>query len=172
MPPWQDVKRETKSPLQIAAEREVLRQEIELNHKVARARIKYFLSFLEVPLRHPCWWRHQVSRNGYDPDCITTIALYWEEKPTSFINEKKWIDNPRITIVKCVGANSWDGKMRWIMITNTTMVVIYKILIYWLVLTDRKSLSGKRPNWPVANPPVVDFHSQPKEMLIPKPLNT
>ena len=127
MPPWQDVKRETKSPVQIAAERDVLRQEIELNHKVARARIKYFLSFLEVPLRHPCWWRHQVSRNGYDRDCITTIALYWEERPTSFINEKKWIDNPRITIVKCVGANSWDGKMRWIMIKKSTMVVIFNL---------------------------------------------
>ena len=35
-----------------------------------------------------------------------TIALYWEEKPTSLMNENKWIDNPRITIVECVGANS------------------------------------------------------------------
>ena len=79
---------------------------------------------------------------------ITTIALYWEEKPTSFINEKKWIDNPRITIVKCVGANSWDGKMRWVMITKTTMVVIFdskKFSFIDFVLTDRRSLSGKRP---------------------------
>ena len=37
---------------------------------------------------------------------INTIALYWEEKPTSLINENKRIDNPRITIVECVGANS------------------------------------------------------------------
>ena len=37
---------------------------------------------------------------------INTIALYWEEKPTSLMNENKWIDNPRITIVKCVGADS------------------------------------------------------------------
>ena len=26
-----------------------------------------------------------------------TIALYWEEKPTSLMNENNWIDNPRIT---------------------------------------------------------------------------
>ena len=37
---------------------------------------------------------------------INTIALYWEEKPTSLMNENKWIDNPRITIVECVGADS------------------------------------------------------------------
>ena len=32
------------------------------------------MSFLEVPLRHPCWWHHQVSRNGYDPDCVFIVA--------------------------------------------------------------------------------------------------
>ena len=37
---------------------------------------------------------------------INTIALYWQEKPTSLMNENKWIDNPRITIVECVGTNS------------------------------------------------------------------
>ena len=37
---------------------------------------------------------------------INTIALYWEEKPTSLMNENKWIDNLRITIVEYVGANS------------------------------------------------------------------
>ena len=26
-----------------------------------------------------------------------TISLYWEEKPTSLMNENNWIDNPRIT---------------------------------------------------------------------------
>ena len=37
---------------------------------------------------------------------INTIALYWEERPTSLMNENKWIDNLRITIVEYVGANS------------------------------------------------------------------
>ena len=37
---------------------------------------------------------------------INTIALYWEEKPNSLMNENKRIDNPRITIVECVGADS------------------------------------------------------------------
>ena len=41
------------------------------------------------------------------------------------MNENKWVDNPRITIVECVGADSEDRKMRWIMITKTTMVVIF-----------------------------------------------
>ena len=43
------------------------------------------------------------------------------------MNENKWIDNPKITIVECVGADSQDGKMRWIMFTKTTMVVIFNL---------------------------------------------
>ena len=41
-----------------------------------------------------------------------------------------------------------------------------------LVLTDRRRLHVNGQNWPVANLPVVDFHSQRTEMLTPKPLNT
>ena len=37
---------------------------------------------------------------------INTIALYWQEKPTTLMSENKWIANPKITIVECVGANS------------------------------------------------------------------
>ena len=43
------------------------------------------------------------------------------------MNENKWIDNPQITIVKCAGANSYDGKMRCFMITKTTMVLIFNL---------------------------------------------
>ena len=70
---------------------------------------------------------------------INTVALYWEEKPTSLMNENKWIDNPRVTIVGCVSANPSDGKMRRIMITKT------KFLFIEFVLIERRSLSGKRP---------------------------
>ena len=35
---------------------------------------------------------------------ISTIALYRQEKSTLLMNENKRIDNPRIKIVKCVGA--------------------------------------------------------------------
>ena len=105
---------------------------------------------------------------------INTIALYWQEKPTSLMNENKWIDNPQITIVKCVGANSYDGKMRWIMITKTTMVVIVNLpnshLLTLSLPTEVFQINGQ--NQLVANLPVVDFHSQPKEMPTPKPLNT
>ena len=37
---------------------------------------------------------------------INTIALYWQEKPTTLMSENKGIANPKITIVECVGANS------------------------------------------------------------------
>ena len=37
---------------------------------------------------------------------INTIALYWQEKLTLLTNGNKRIDNLRIKIVKCVGANS------------------------------------------------------------------
>ena len=34
------------------------------------------------------------------------------------MNENKWIDNPKITIEECVGADSQDGKMCWIIINE------------------------------------------------------
>ena len=111
----------------------------------------------------------------YFVDHINTIALYWQEKPTSSMNENKWIDNPKITIVECVGADSQDGKMRWIMITKTTMVVIFNLqnsLLLNLSLPTEEVFQVIGQNRPVANLPVVDFHSQPREMLTPKPLNT
>ena len=62
------------------------------------------------------------------------MALYSQGEPTSLMDGNKWIDNPQITIVECVGANSQDGKMRRITIKKTTLVVIVnlQILIYWL----------------------------------------
>ena len=105
---------------------------------------------------------------------INTIALHWEEKPTSLMNENKWVDNPRITIVECVSADSEDRKMRWIMITKTSMVVIFNEqnshLLTLSLPTEVFQVNGQ--NRPEANLPVVDFHSQPSEMLTPKPLNT
>ena len=55
---------------------------------------------------------------------INKIALYWQEKSTFIMNESKSIDNPRIKIVKSVGAKAQDVKMRWI-ITKTTMGVVF-----------------------------------------------
>ena len=106
---------------------------------------------------------------------INTIALYWEEKPTSLMNENKWIDNPRITIVESVGADPYDGKMRWIMITKTTMVVIFNLQnshLLTLSLPTEEVFQVNGQNRLVANLPVVDFHSQTREMPTPKPLNT
>ena len=40
------------------------------------------------------------------------------------------------------------------------------------LLSDKEVFQVNGENRPVANLPVVDFHSQPREMLTPKPLNT
>ena len=101
---------------------------------------------------------------------INTIALYWEEKPTSLMNKNKGIDNPRITIVECVGFDSCEGKMLWIIIikkkNNGRNFQFTKFSFIDFFLTNRRSLSGKRPNRPIANLPVVDFHSQPRNANI------
>ena len=77
------------------------------------------------------------------------------------MNENKWVDNPRITIVECVGADSEDRKMRWIMITKTTMVVIFNEqnshLLTLSLPTEVFQVNGQ--NRLVENLPAVDFHS-------------
>ena len=65
--------------------------------------------------------------------------------------------------------------MRWIMITKSTMVVIFNFQnsnLLTLSLPTEEVFQVNGQNRPVANLPVVDFHSQPREMLTPKPLNT
>ena len=54
------------------------------------------------------------------------------------------------------------------------MIVIFNLqnsnlLTFSLPTEDVFQLNGQ--NRPVANPPVVDSHFQPREMLTPKPLN-
>ena len=90
---------------------------------------------------------------------INTIALYWKEKPTSLMNENKWIDNPKITIVECVGADSQDGKMCWIIITKTTMVVIFNsqnphLLTLSLPTEDVFTWTAKIGQWQIFQLPI------------------
>ena len=59
------------------------------------------------------------------------------------------------------------------MITKSTMIVIFNLknshlLTLSLLTEDVFQVNGL--NQPVANLPVVDFHSQPREMPTPKPL--
>ena len=92
---------------------------------------------------------------------INTIALYCQEKPTSLMNENKWINNPQITSVKCVGANCQDGKRHWITITKTTMVVIFNLPnshLLNLSSPTEEVFQVKDQNRLVANLPVVNFH--------------
>ena len=79
------------------------------------------------------------------------------------MNEYKWIDNHRITIVECVGANSQDGKMRWITITKATMVVIFNfqnshLLTLSLLTEEVFQVNGQ-------NRPYVDAHHSCVQLL-------
>ena len=79
---------------------------------------------------------------------MNTIALYWEEKPTSLMNENRWIGNPWITgIVECVGTKSLDGFMisHDYKNNNGCNFQFTKLSFNDFVLTDRRSLSGKWP---------------------------
>ena len=61
--------------------------------------------------------------------------------------------------------------MRRIMITKTTIVVIFNLqnsLLLNLSLSTEEVFQVNGQNRPVANLPVVDFHSQPREMLTEK----
>ena len=104
---------------------------------------------------------------------VNTIAFYWQEKSTLLMNENKRIDNPRIQIVKSVGAL----KMRTCVesLQKQIMGLIFNIqnfqLLNWSLPTE-EIIQVTGQNRPVANLPVVNFRSQPREMPLPKPLNT
>ena len=104
---------------------------------------------------------------------VNTIAFYWQEKSTLLMNENKRIDNPRIQIVKSVGAL----KMRTCVesLQKQTMGLIFNIqnfqLLNWSLPTE-EIIQVTGQNRPVANLPVVNFRSQPREMPLPKPPNT
>ena len=60
------------------------------------------------------------------------------------------------------------------MITKTKMAVIFNLQysnLSTLFLWTEEVLQVNGQNRPVANLPVVDFHSKPREMLTSRPLN-
>ena len=76
------------------------------------------------------------------------------------MSENKLIDNLRITIVEHVGANSLGGKMRWIMITKPTVVVIFNLQnshSLTLSLPTEGVFQVNGQNGPMTNLPVVLF---------------
>ena len=73
---------------------------------------------------------------------------------------------PEKTIVEYVGANSQDEKIRCIMVTKTSMVVIFNsqnshLLTLSLPTDEVFQVDGQ--NRLVANLPVVDRYSQPRD---------
>ena len=71
---------------------------------------------------------------------INTRALYCAEKPSSFMNDNKWIDNRRLTIVRWKTALNHDYKNN-----NSRNFQFTKFSFIDFVFTDRRSLSGKQP---------------------------
>ena len=78
---------------------------------------------------------------------ISTIAFHLEEKPTSLINKNKWIENPQ---------NNRGVRWRWLLRWKNTLnhdhknnygrnFRFTKFSLIVFVLTNRRSLSGKRP---------------------------
>ena len=97
-----------------------------------------------------------------------------EDKPTSSINENKWIDNPRM---------DRRVRWRWLLIWKSALNHYCKnnngrnfnlqnsyLLTLSLPTVGVFQVNGQ--NRPEVNLPVVDFPFQPSEMLTPKPLNT
>ena len=73
---------------------------------------------------------------------------------------------PEKTIVECVGANSQDEKIRCIMTTKTSMVVIFNLQnshLLTLSLPTDEVFQVDGQNRFVANLLVVDPYSQPRD---------
>ena len=89
------------------------------------------------------------------------------------MNENKRIDNPWIKIVKCVGALKMKTRVE--SLQEQTMGLIFNIQNYQLLncsLPAEEIFQVHGQNLPVANLPVVNFRSQPREMPLVNPLNT
>ena len=89
------------------------------------------------------------------------------------MNENKRVDNRRIKIAKCDGAEAQHEKCVGTQ-QKQTVDIIFNIqnsqLLTWSLPTEEIfQIHGQ--NRPVANLPVVDFRSQPREIPLPKQLN-
>ena len=83
----------------------------------------------------------------------------------------KRIKISRIKVVKCVGAKAQDENIHWNTSKTNNCTVQNAQLLTWSLFTQ-EIFQGQDQNRPLANLPVVNFLSQPQEMLLPKPLNT
>ena len=93
---------------------------------------------------------------------INTIALYCQQKSTLLMNENKRIDNPLIK--KTLKSLTYS---RW----KQTMGLIFNIQncqLFMSSLATEEIFQVHGQNRLVANLPVVDFRSRPREMLSPK----
>ena len=87
-----------------------------------------------------------------------TIALYWEEKPTSLMNENNWIDNPWITtgspisrLEKKLMINSW-----------TRHTLCDSVLSYELV----QSIARKKRTWKFRYKTLVSSEMSQRAMIL------
>ena len=93
---------------------------------------------------------------------INTIALYCQQKSTLLMDENKRIDNPLIKkTLKSLTYSRWKQTMGLIFNIQNCQSFISS-------LSTEKIFQVHGQNRLVANLPVVDFRSRPREMLSPK----
>ena len=81
---------------------------------------------------------------------------------------------PKKIVNKCIGAKVQDKKNA-LNHNKTTMAVIFNLQnsqLLTLSLPTEEIFQVHSQKRPVENLPVVDFRSQPREIQLPKPLNT
>ena len=61
---------------------------------------------------------------------MNTVALYWEEKPNSLMNENKLIDNPRITTWPYGAKGEWRVSI-WLAISTHVKKISYSFPQGW-----------------------------------------
>ena len=88
------------------------------------------------------------------------------------MNENKRIDNPRVQ--KNVGVKAQVRKCVETLKKKTMSVMLktQNSQVLGRYLPEKEIFQVSDQTRPVANLPVVDFRSQPREMPLPKPLNT
>ena len=107
--------------------------------------LRVFNSIREIPYLHVLFWSYKHN------------SPLLRRKADFLMHENKLPDNPQITIIECVGAHPEDGKMRWIVITKTTMIVIFNLQnshLLTLSLPTEEVFQVNGQNQPVTNLPV------------------
>ena len=103
---------------------------------------------------------------------LNTLVFYWQEKSSLSMNENKRIDNPRVQKKTSALMLNWENALKHKKKTMSVMLKTQNSQVLGRYLPEKEIFQVRDQTRPVANLPVVDFRSQPREMPSPKPLNT